>query len=84
MGLCIDENSIKKYVSDYLDYLKVNDKDLKTVFIKKGDSKEDVEASAWYTYESASSSHVIYFNLPNLDTLLYYLLIRKIDIDQFF
>lgn len=84
MGFIIDENTIRRYLSDYLDYLSVRDNNFKRIFIENGDSEGLRNAGAWYNRHPDTGEHRIFLNLSNLDYLLYYLSENEIGADEFF
>lgn len=84
MAYYIDESSIKNYLNDYMDYLKTRDNTVKTIFVGPEDEESERNAGAWYNREPETGDHRIFFNMPNLDCLLYYLANNEISIDQFF
>lgn len=84
MGFIIDENTIRRYLSDYLDYLSVRDDNFKRVFVECDDPESSRNVGAWYNRHPDTEEHRIFLNLGNLDYLLYYLLNGQIDVDEFF
>lgn len=84
MEFIIDRNTIKRYLSDYLDYLSVRDNNFKTIFVDETNLESTRNVAAWYNRHPDTGEHRIFLNMVNLSALFYYLSEGHISVDQFF